>query len=118
QIQTPLAVYRLGWPRMVVSAVCVVSVWRGNSGGGLWCRQRGGDSSGGGGSGVNRRRVRESDIEDWIDWSEGNNFGLGRKPTGKFSGGGQPAGVVAGRRERWPAAGVEKEKCLCVINIK
>nr|GEZ32469.1 hypothetical protein [Tanacetum cinerariifolium] len=34
----------------------------------------GGDSSGGGGSGVNRRRVRESDIEDRIDRSEGNNF--------------------------------------------
>nr|GFB65623.1 hypothetical protein [Tanacetum cinerariifolium] len=32
---------------MVVSAMCVVSVWRGDSGGGFWCRQRGGDVDGG-----------------------------------------------------------------------
>nr|GEZ69748.1 hypothetical protein [Tanacetum cinerariifolium] len=49
----------------------------------------GGDSGGGGGSGVNRWRVRESDIDDQIDRSEGNNFGFaGKSPPEKFSGGG------------------------------
>nr|GEZ83779.1 reverse transcriptase domain-containing protein [Tanacetum cinerariifolium] len=48
-----------------------------------------GDSGGGGGSEVHRRRVRESDIDDWIDRSEGNNFGFsGKSPPEKFSGGG------------------------------
>nr|GFA90205.1 retrotransposon protein, putative, Ty1-copia subclass [Tanacetum cinerariifolium] len=97
---------------MVVSAVCVVSVWRGDSGGGLWCRQRGGDSSGGGGSGVNRRRVRKSDIEDWIDRSEGNNFGLGRKPTEKtFRRRWWLAGGRGGRPLRW------REKSVCVFEL-
>nr|GEV45333.1 retrovirus-related Pol polyprotein from transposon TNT 1-94 [Tanacetum cinerariifolium] len=64
----------------------------------------GGDSGGGGGSGVNRRRVRESDIDDRIDRSEGNNFGFaGKSPPEKFSGGGSV--VVAGGRR---PAGVER----------
>nr|GEZ49903.1 hypothetical protein [Tanacetum cinerariifolium] len=44
-------------------------------------------------SGV-RWRVGESGVDDWIDRSEGNNFGLaGKSPSEKFSGGGS---MVAG----------------------
>nr|GFA68707.1 hypothetical protein [Tanacetum cinerariifolium] len=46
--------------------------------------------SGGGGSEVHRRRVRESDMDDWIDRSVGNNFRFaGMSPPEKFFGGGR-----------------------------
>nr|GFA40744.1 hypothetical protein [Tanacetum cinerariifolium] len=49
------------------------------------------------------RRVRESDIDDRIDRSEGNNFGFaGKSPPEKFSGGGSvvaDGGLAGGGKE-------------------
>nr|GEV93938.1 hypothetical protein [Tanacetum cinerariifolium] len=49
------------------------------------------------------RRVEGSDIDDWIDRSEGNNFGFAGKSPPENSGGGDV--MVAGRRQWWPVAG-------------
>nr|GFB41131.1 hypothetical protein [Tanacetum cinerariifolium] len=51
------------------------------------------------------RRVEGSDIDDWIDRSDGNNFGFaGKSSPEKFSGGGWPEMVVvAGGRGGRPA---------------
>nr|GEY55189.1 hypothetical protein [Tanacetum cinerariifolium] len=49
------------------------------------------------------RRVEGSDIDDWIDRSEGNNFEFSGKSPPENSGGGGV--MVAGRRQWWPAVG-------------
>nr|GEY66045.1 putative reverse transcriptase domain-containing protein [Tanacetum cinerariifolium] len=78
-------------------------VFGGGSGSGT--AAAGGDS-GGGGSGVNRRRVRESDIDDRIDRSEGILFGFVRKgPPEKFSGGGGVVVAGGGGRRQEAASG-------------
>nr|GEV28804.1 hypothetical protein [Tanacetum cinerariifolium] len=92
-------------------------VFGGGSGSGT--AAAGGDSDGGGGSGVNRRRVRESDIDDRIDRSEGNNFGFaGKSPSEKFSGDGGcglPA-VAAGEKGGWPPV-EESNKRIIMVNV-
>nr|GEX30989.1 hypothetical protein [Tanacetum cinerariifolium] len=62
-----------------------------------------GDGGGGGGCGVNRRRVRESDIDDRIDRSEGNNFGFTGKVFRRRHRGGRRR--PAGGRRRWSNLG-------------
>ncbi|GJX57012.1 hypothetical protein Tco_0286909 [Tanacetum coccineum] len=54
-------------------------------------------------AGGGKRRVEESGCGDRIDPVMRSVFGVGRKsPPEKFSGGGWPKKVAAGRREGWP----------------